>query len=192
MKLISYLLLCAAVIGACYGIDKLFHKLFRSKKEHKSGLAVRLNNRYALGGLVLLVLAAAALTRWEMGPLLPVCAAILGLTGLVLLIYYMSFGLFYDADGFVLTTFGRKSVSYRHSDIVSQQIFTTAGGIVIELYLSDGRAATLQSSMEGVFPFLDAAFSGWCRQKGLEQAECPFHDPANSCWFPPAAPREDN
>ena len=38
--------------------------------------------------------------------------------------------------------------------------------------------------MNGAYPFLDAAFSGWCRQKGIDADSCAFHDPANHLWFP--------
>ena len=46
------------------------------------------------------------------------------------------------------------------------------------------KTVSLQSTMDGVYPFLDAAFSGWCRQKGLAEDQCDFHDPSKSWWFP--------
>ena len=54
--MLPYLILAAAVFGACYAVDKGFTKLFRNRKEHQSGLAVKHNKRAALFGLVLAVL----------------------------------------------------------------------------------------------------------------------------------------
>ena len=107
------------------------------------------------------------------------------LMGAALITYYLTFGVFYDDDSFILTTFGKKSVTYRFADIRMQQLYVVQGGnIVIELHLSDGRALSLQSGMEGTYPFLDHAFTAWCRQTGRDPENCPFHDPANSLWFP--------
>ena len=60
----------------------------------------------------------------------------------------------------------------------------TGGNIVVELTMDTGNTVSLQSTMDGVYPFLDAAFSAWCRQKGIREADCPFHDPSKSWWFP--------
>ena len=54
----------------------------------------------------------------------------------------------------------------------------------LELHLQDGRTVSLQSTMTDVYPFLDAAFAGWCRQNGKRAEDCPFYDPENSRWFP--------
>ena len=45
----------------CFAVDKGFTKLFRGKKEHKSGLCVKLNKKYGLVGILLGVLGVAAL-----------------------------------------------------------------------------------------------------------------------------------
>jgi len=58
------------------------------------------------------------------------------------------------------------------------------GNVIVELHLKDARAVSLQSGMEGVYPFLDHAFYAWCRQTGRDPETCDFHDPANSLWFP--------
>ena len=54
-----------------------------------------------------------------------------------------------------------------------------------ELYLKDGSTVSLQSTMDGVYPFLDTAFAGWCLQTGRDPESCDFHDPSKSLWFPP-------
>ena len=43
MEYIAVLLVAALVFLICFMVDKGFTKLFRSQKEHKSGLAIRLN-----------------------------------------------------------------------------------------------------------------------------------------------------
>ena len=102
-----------------------------------------------------------------------------------LIIYYTTFGIFYDEDSFIFTTFGKKSVEYRYQDIQGQQLYMVQGGnVIVELHMADGRAVSVQSAMLGVYAFLDTAFAGWCRQKGINSDDCTFYDPANSCWFP--------
>ena len=111
-----------------------------------------------------------------------VCGILLILCSAALVTYYLTFGIFYDEDAFVYTRFGKKSITYRYRDILSQQLYNSAGNIVIELHM----AVQLQSAMDGVYPFLDKAFTLWLRQTGRKQEDCPFYDPQNSCWFPPA------
>lgn len=187
MEVIPSLIIAAAVFGICFAVDKGFTKTFRSTAQHKSGLSVRLSKRYASFGLILLVVGLIALFMglsedW----VLAAGGGIVILMGIGLVVYYMTFGIFYDEDTFLLTTFGKRSKTYSHSDITAQMLYMTANSTVIELHLSDGRAVQLQSTMTGVYPFLDSAFSGWCRQKGIDPASCEFHDPSNSLWFPKA------
>ena len=56
--------------------------------------------------------------------------------------------------------------------------------VVVELHMQDGRSVSLQSTMEGAYPFLDVAFAGWCRQTGRTAEDCAFYDPGQHCWFP--------
>lgn len=186
MELISVLLIAAVTFGVCFLVDKGFTKAFRGKPQHRSGLSVRLNKRYGAVGLIVAFLGIAAVvtgpgTSW----LLFGCGWVLIALGAALVVYYMTFGIFYDEDSFILTTFGKKSVIYQYGDIQSQQLYNSYGNVLIELHMRDGRAVQLQAGMEGVYPFLDKAFLGWLRQNGKRQEDCPFHDPSNSCWFPP-------
>ena len=48
MTFFLILLIAAAVFGLCFAVDKAFAKLFRSKAQHRSGMAVRANKRYGL------------------------------------------------------------------------------------------------------------------------------------------------
>ena len=181
-----YLAVIAAVFGLCYFLDKGFQKVFRSKAQHRSGLAVRLNKLYSIAGVLLTVLGVIAVMNGaaESRTLLWGGVVVLML-GIGLSVYHLSFGLFYDEDSFVYTSLGKKETTYRYSDILTQKLYIITGGsIVVELHMADGRAVSVQSNMDGVYPFLDVAFSGWCRQKGIAPNSCAFHDPANHLWFP--------
>lgn len=184
---IALLILLAAVFGICYLIDKGFTRLFRSKVQHLSGLSVRLNKRLGSFGLMVALLGVVGLfaglgENW----LLVAGGGLLIVVGAGMVVYYMSFGIYYDSDSFLLSTIGKKPAEYRFADIQSQLLYTSAGGVIVELHLSDGRAIQIQPSMTGGYDFLDKAFAAWLVQTGKTLEECAFHDPANSCWFPPA------
>ena len=186
MQYIGVLLIAAATFGICYLFDKGFVNMFRNKVQHRSGLAVRVSKRYAAFGLILVVLGIAALFSGIGGEKVLLFGGIVVLlVGIGLITYYLTFGVFYDEDTLLITTFGKKSTSYDFKDIKGQKLYLIQGGsVVIELHMTDGRAVSIQSPMEGAYPFLDHAFSAWCRQKGIDPGSCEFHDPANSLWFP--------
>ena len=166
MQYFAVLLVAAIVFGGCYLFDKGFEKLFRNQAQHYSGLSVRLNKRYAAFGALLIALGTAALfTGLSSGPLMIVCGSLILLMGIGLVVYYATFGIFYDEDSFILTTFGKKSKTYFYREIRSQQLYNSYGHIVIELHMNDGRSVQLQAGMSGVYPFLDKAFEAWCSQK---------------------------
>lgn len=186
MEILGIIVMAAATFGVCFLLDKGFTKVFRGTQQHQTGLSVRLSKRYGSGGLLLVVLGLAAVfSGVTNGKVLLVGGIFVALLGVGLIVYYMTFGVYYDADSFVLTTFGRKSTTYAFRDIRAQQLYTVTGGsTIIELHLHSGRTVSLQSTMTGVYPFLDSAFAAWCRQTGRNPEDCPFHDPANSRWFP--------
>ena len=186
MQYIAVILVAAAALGLCFLVDKGFTRLFRSQAQHRSGKAVRLNKRYGSMGLLLIVFGVAVLfAGLRENTLLLICGMILIPVGIGLVVYYMTFGVFYDDDGFVLTTFGKRSTTYAYRDIRGQKLYLSAGNVVlIELYLHDGRTFQLQSVMEGAYDFMDKAFAAWLRQTGKKPENCDFYDPQNSCWFP--------
>lgn len=185
MGFVTIILIAAVVFGLCYLIDKSFNKIFRNKAQHASGLSVRLSKRYGSIGLIIFVVGIAAIfTGLSDGWVLTAGGAILMLTGAALVVYYMTFGIFYDEKGFVLTTFGKRSKTYDYKDICTQQLYMTAGNVIIELHMADGRSVQLQSAMTGVYSFLDTAFEAWLVQTGRKKEDCDFYDPQNSCWFP--------
>ncbi len=180
------ILVVAVTFSLCYLVDRGFARIFRGRSQHSSGLSVRLSKRYGSIGLILVVVGIAAVfagmaDTW----VLSAGGGLLILVGVGLVTYYMTFGIYYDEDSFVLTTFGKRSTTYRFSQIRAQQLYNSYGSIVIELHMGDGRTVQLQDSMTGLYPFLDHAFRQWCSQRGKDPADCPFHDPDNSCWFPP-------
>jgi len=186
MEYIGVAVVAAAVFGICFLVDKGFTKLFRSQAQHMSGTAVRLNKKYGAFGLILFVLGLAGIfAGLGDGWLLIAGGAMVVVLGIGLVVYYMTFGVFYDDNSFILTTFGKKSKTYAYREIQAQQLYNSYGHIVIELHMNDGRTVQLQAGMSGVYPFLDKAFDAWCCQKNIRREDCGFYDPDNSCWFPP-------
>lgn len=186
MEFIAIILVAAAVFGICYLVDKGFARAFRSKAQHRSGLAVRANKRYGIFGVILSALGILALRAGVTdGAVLLVGGAVVLLMGLCLAVYYLSFGIFYDGESFLQSRFGKKDVTYYYRDIRGQKLYLIQGGnIVVELHMADGNVVSLQSAMDGVYPFLDTAFAGWCLQTGRDPQSCDFHDPSQSLWFP--------
>ena len=186
MPYLAVLLVAALVFGVCYLFDKGFEKMFRSQAQHYSGLSVRLNKRYAAFGAVLVALGAASFfTGLSSGTLLVVCGILVAMAGAGLIIYYATFGIFYDDSSFILTTFGKRSGTYRYRDIKGQRLYVIQGGsVVVELHMMDGRSVSLQSTMTGTYDFLDHAFAQWCRQTGRSPESCDFHNTDTHLWFP--------
>ena len=62
---LGQLLVAAGVFGVCFLVDRLFTRLFRSRAQHRSGMAVRAGKRYGAFGVILMVLGVAALIFGE-------------------------------------------------------------------------------------------------------------------------------
>lgn len=186
MTFFLILLIAAAVFGLCFLVDKTFSKLFRSKAQHRSGRAVRASRRYGLFGVILSVLGImAACVGISDGSVLLWGGILVLIMGICLAVYYLSFGVFYDGETMLLSRFGKKDVTYRFEQIVGQKLYLVQGGnVIIELHMTDGGTVSLQSTMDGVYPFLDTAFAAWCLQTGRDPQSCDFHDPSQSLWFP--------
>ena len=186
MSLISTVVIAALVFGSCYLIDKLFTAKFRSTAQHRSGMAVRVNKRYGVFGVGLSVLGVLAIGVGITGGVaLMIGGAVVLIMGICLAVYYLTHGIFYDGESFLLASFRKEDRLYHYRDIKEQKLFLVQGGsVIIELYLNDGSSVSLQSNMQGVYPFLDTAFAGWCLQTGRDPQSCDFHDPSQSLWFP--------
>ena len=186
MQFVAILLIAAAVFGVCFLVDKGFTRLFRSKAQHRSGMAVRANKRFGVFGVVLTVLGILAVcVGIGDGLVLIIGGAVVLAMGVCLAIYYLSFGIFYDGESFLVSRFGKKDAEHAYIEITGQKLYIVQGGsIVVELYLTDGTTLSLQSTMDGVYTFLDTAFAAWCIQTGRDPQSCDFHDPSKSLWLP--------
>ena len=186
MQFFLTLLIAAAVFGVCYLLDKGFTKAFRSKAQHKSGLAVRAPKKYSIFGTGLVLLGIMAIvTGVTQSKVLLIGGILVLIMGVGLVYYYLGYGIFYDGESFLFSYPAKKDRTYHYLDIVGQKLYLIQGGnVVVELHMKDGSAVSLQSTMDGVYPFLDTAFAGWCLAKGLDPQDCDFHDPRNSLWFP--------
>lgn len=186
MEYVAIIILAAVIFGLCFLVDKGFTKLFRSQSQHLSGTAVRLSKRYGSIGLIIAVLGVAAIfTGLKEGWALIAGGGILVVMGVGLVVYYMSYAVFYDDESFIFTTIGKAKKTYYYRDIRQQQLYNNQGHLLIELHMADGNAIHLQSTMTGYDKFMDHAFAAWLKQTGKTKEDCPFHDPDKSCWFPP-------
>ena len=186
MNFIAIAIIAAAIFGVCYGVDKLFSALFRSKAQHRSGMAVRAAKRYGIFGVILTVIGILGIVAGTgSDKVLLVGGIIVALMGIACAVYYLSFGVFYDGETFLVSSFGKKNREYTFSQILGQKLYLVQGGnIIVELHMDDGTTVSLQSAMEGIYPFLDTAFAAWCLQTGRDPQSCDFHDPSQSLWFP--------
>ena len=180
------LIVITATFLLCFLLDKGFTTLFRSKAQHKSGMAVRLNKRFGTFGILLIVLCIAGLmASIENGLPMLIGSSILGVVGIGLIGYYVSFGIYYDEDSFLVSGFGKKDVQYGYGDIRHQLLYTMqGGGTIVELHMVNGDAVQIMSTMPEYEKFLNYAFAHWCKAKGLDPDNCDFHDTQNSIWFP--------
>ena len=186
MDLFLTVLAAGFTFGLCYIVDKRFTHSFRSKAQHKSGLAVRVNKHYGGFGVGLSVLGVLSVCVGFANNIALLIGGIVGLAmGISLAVYFLTHGIFYDGESFLVASFRKADRIYPYDQIVEQKLYMIQGGsVVIELHMTDGTAVSLQSSMEGVYLFLDTAFAGWCLQKGSDPQSCDFHDPSKSWWFP--------
>lgn len=187
MGIASIVIIIGLVFGLCYLVDKGYTKLFRGKVQHQSGKSVRLNKRYGSIGLVMFSFGTAAVfmginnAEW----VLVGGAVLLVLGGIALVVYYMSFGIYYDEDSFIYSSFGKASITYYFKNIRAQQLYLAAGNVVVELHMCDGSHFQVHTGMIGMDAFMDHAFRAWLELTGRKQEDCTWYDPDNSCWFPP-------
>lgn len=186
MSSVTLVIAAALTFGLCFLVDKGYTRLFRSKKQHQTGLQVRPNKRYASIGVIFVILGILAVFTGFGGEMvLLIGGGIVVCIGCALIGYYLSFGIYYDDDSFIVAAFGKKTVTHRFGQIRHQKLYMIQGGsIVVELHMADGSAVSVHTPMEGAYPFLDHAFHAWCRQTGRNPDACGFHDPGNHLWFP--------
>jgi hypothetical protein len=70
---------------------------------------------------------------------------LIALVGAGLIVYYLTFGIYYDGESFLYSSFGKKSMSYRYGQIHHQQLYVLQGGsVLVDLHMTDGSAAVYQ------------------------------------------------
>ena len=183
----ALILIVAGMFLLCYLVDKGFTKVFRGKVQHQSGKSVRLSKRYGSIGIIMFAVGLAAvfmgINNAEWALMGGGCILVLG--GIALVVAYMSFGIYYDEDSFILSKFGKPSVTYYFKNIRSQQLYIASGNIIVELHMNDGSHFQVHTGMTGMGEFMDFAFQAWLQQTGRKLENCTWYDPDNSCWFPP-------
>lgn len=186
MQFLFILLVAAVVFGICYGVDRMFQRLFRNKAQHMSGLAVRVSKRYGLFGVILSCLGIASMFAiTSQGKIMLYGGLFVLVMGAAMTVYYLSSGIFYDKESFLVSAFGKKDKTYLYNQIKLQRLYQITGGSqVVELSMTDGGTVSIHTTMDGAYNFLDTAFAGWCHQRGIAPESCAFHDPDNSLWFP--------
>ena len=174
MQFVIVLLIAAAVFGVCYLVDKGFTKAFRGKAQHRSGMAVRANKRFGVFGVVLTVLGVMAFCIGiGDGPVLIVGGLIVLAMGVFLAVYYLSFGIFYDGESFLMSRFGKKDAEHRYEEIVGQKLYVVQGGsVVAELYLKDG--STVAVSIGGAPEDPQFTIDDLLPHLGVEQSKKPL------------------
>ena len=184
----GYLLVIAATFGAMYLMDKGLTRLFRSREQHRSGTAVRLKKHYGILSLAMIILGILGILTFffDGNVILLLGGVLVAPGGAALGIYYLTHGIFYDDDSFLYVTFGNNAREYRYADILGQKLYEIQGGtLLVELHMRDGRAVSVQFSMEGAPSFLDKAAHARMRQLGLNSHECSWFDESQGRWFPP-------
>jgi len=183
----AMILIIAAVFLLCFLVDKGFTRVFRSKVQHQSGKSVRLSKRYGSIGIIMFALGVAAvlmgINHEEWALMGGGCILVLG--GIALVVAYMSFGIYYDEDSFILSKFGKPTTTCYFKNIRAQQLYLASGNVVVELHMTDGSHFQVHAGMTGMYPFMDHAFEAWLQQTGRTKESCSWYDKDNSCWFPP-------
>ena len=150
-----------------------------------SGLAVRAPKKYGIFGTGLILLGIFSIVAGvTQGPVLLIGGILVLLMGAGLAWYYLGYGIFYDGESFLFSYPLKKDRTFRFADIQGQKLYLVQGGnVVIELHMADGSTVSVQSTMDGVYPFLDTAFAGWCLSTGTDPQSCSFLDEIVIVWF---------
>ena len=185
MKYVLLLLLCAVVFLACFLIDKLFALIFPKSKTEKSGNVVRLPRRNAIAGVLLIFVPLTVLLFFipEGGDTLMTVGCVIAIVlGVILLVNYLSFAIYYDDEGFVYKDLRRKKTSYHYSQIRGQRSVMTRSGVNSILFVANDEI-NIYSTMQNLNAFLNKAFYKWCEVKQIDPASVE-NNPRMFTWFP--------
>ena len=178
MFYVIILLICAAVFGLCFLVDKLIQRLRRHEPPAKT---VRQPRRAVIIGIIMLVVGIGLLlflnTSWGL-----VGGIVMILLGAVLLTSYFLFSVHYDDEGFTCRTL-KSADRYLYNQIRGEQAIATRSGITVILYVGH-TTVELSEAMQGVQKFLSHAYYARCRQMGIDPDLCPPPAPRELVWFP--------
>lgn len=169
MKYILYILLVAVIFGLVALVDFVLGKLFPKSELSKKGQAVRLPRYSFILGILLSVLGLMAvliLSPQRQLALWLGCLVVLGI-GVFLLANFFGFAIYYDETSFSYRTLTKKTRLFHYGDITGQRSFVAKSGVNILLY-AQGQEIALYSAMQGLRPFLETAFRGWCEATGTD------------------------
>ena len=183
MKYVLYLLLIAVIFGLVALVDFVFGKLFPKSKVKKTAKAVRMPRYSFIVGILIVFLCVIGLLFYTQADLfLRIGMVIAMVMGLYMAVNYISFGIFYDDEGFTYRTLSKKAVTFRYADITGQRSFLARSGLNVTL-LAGETEIPLNGSMQGLSDFMNCAFFAWCRQTGLDP-DTQEYDPSTLHYFP--------
>ena len=185
MKYVILLAFCAAIFLICYLIDTLIKRLFPRSELEKSKQVVRLPRKSAVFGILLLFLPLVVLLFFlpEGGDTLIVIGCVVSmLLGVMLLVNYFSFAIWYDDETFLYKDLRHKKTLYHYSQIKGQRSLLTRSGVNSTLFVADDEI-NLYSAMQNLNPFLSKAFRKWCQIKGVDPDRVE-NNPRMLTWFP--------
>lgn len=188
MKYFFLLLFAALVFGLCFLVDKLTGRLW--EKAVRSPV-VRLPLRYPVAAALLTLtgVGVGIYAVMKRSVLFGVGAAVLLALAVYFLYCYRRMGIDYDGEGFTFRK-GRVSQRFAFGAIDGQRVAVSRRSFCLVLCLGRDEVV-IYGNMQGVRPFLDAAYQGWCRAKGLDPAAQDWHNPADFRWFPDQQVEED-
>ena len=184
MNLLGIAIVCAVVFLLCWLVDTACKKLFPKQELEKGKNIVRPARKSAVFGVILTFAAVSvAVFRLTKKPdtLLLIGCAVAFLLGVLLLISYFSFVLYYDEEKFLVVSHGKKQ-EFRYGEIRGQRTLMTRGGYQTVLFVGETQL-DLYSSMQNVNVFLGKAFFRWCEQKGIDP-DSVENNPRMMTWFP--------
>lgn len=188
MKYVLLVLFLAAVFGLCFLADRGIGKVQAWAQRRP---VVRLPLHYPV--LSLLLLLAAPVSAWygltHAAPLFFVGAVLLAGISLYAAWTYRRTGIDYTGDHFTFRS-GRQKKTFQFRQIQGQRVAISRGKSCLVLCTEEGNVV-LYSNMQGFTAFLEVAYAGWCRQRGLDPQAQDWHDPQDHRWFPDQ-PDEEN
>ena len=186
-KVVFYIiigLIMLLTFGVCFLVDKLIQRRKQYKPADTDPNRVRLPRINNILGLLLAV-GGFALTMFIApieGGIWWVLSIGAMLIGLFLLVNYIGTGIDYDEAGFTYKRLFRSSLTFTYDQIKGQRTFANRAGINVLLYVDD-EEVYLYSILRGTRGFMETAFNGWCRARGIDPDAISPLNPDAMIWF---------